>query len=574
MKPTKSITETPNELSADIDLADATGIVRILRQADAQIFSGFLDFPGLFDDPNLDAMAQLAKRAAQTLGNPRGIVVMSGAGTSGRLAMFAARTLNRAFPRAGTPAFAYLMAGGDAALVQAQEGAEDDPNQGVADLRVATADCGDVFYVGITCGYSAPYIAGQVEHMLDHATGHSVLLGFNPLELARDAAVENWHGTFREAAERLAASPGGTLLNPVVGPEPVTGSTRMKSGSATKILIEVLFAAAIALHKGALDKSGLREWIVARLRAYEEATRTTYLSIATISRLVEAAGDALRNHGHIIYLGAAGDDGQASGLPPVDAGILGLIDASECPPTYGANFEDVRGFVSDGWESLLGGHRGRVLSERGGHYRFALSDFRDTKLPDITADDLVIALGEFPDRHALLAKAKEAGARTASVVWQGLEPAGDFAVCLPLGHDPALDWGPLQLAVKLVINAVTTAGHVLAGKVFGNRMVDLRISNNKLFHRTMGIIADLMGVSPDDAREALLRSVFQVDALTDAHRSAAISECIERGKMAEKLVPKALLMATGKFSYAEATAVLAKDPIVRAAIGQFVKSKH
>src|ERR1700681_2558051 len=91
----KSITESPNELTAEIDRASPIEIVRMLRQTDAQIFSGYLGYPGLFDDETITTIARLAKRAAQTLNAKNGRIVLSGAGTSGRLAMLGARTFNR-----------------------------------------------------------------------------------------------------------------------------------------------------------------------------------------------------------------------------------------------------------------------------------------------------------------------------------------------------------------------------------------------------------------------------------------------------------------------------------------------
>ena len=228
-----SITEQSNFLSADIDLASPTEIVRILREADSQTFSGYLGFPGLYDEETLSTLEQLALRAAQTLAKPRGRFILSGAGTSGRLAMFTTRMFNAML---GEDKLTFLMAGGLPALIQAQEGAEDDPQQGIRDLEVAARGASDVFYVGITCGLSAPYIAGQLQHLLAKPRGaFGVLLGFNPVEIARDTPIENWPRTFRDTAHPARAK-NAAVLNPVIGPEPITGSTRMKGGSATNNL--------------------------------------------------------------------------------------------------------------------------------------------------------------------------------------------------------------------------------------------------------------------------------------------------------------------------------------------------
>jgi N-acetylmuramic acid 6-phosphate (MurNAc-6-P) etherase len=102
-------------------------------------------------------------------------------------------------------------------------------------------------------------------------------------------------------------------------------------------------------------------------------------------------------------------------------------------------------------------------------------------------------------------------------------------------------------------------------------MVDLRISNNKLFHRTVGIIQDLIGVDEATATQALIRSVYKTDSLTDAQRNAPISDHIEASKEVTRLVPTALLIATGTFSWQQASDTLDTDPVVRHAISSYVK---
>lgn len=560
----RSITETPNFLTSDIDLASPLEIVRILRQADGQLFSGYLKYAGMFDAETFDTLERLARRTAAALRRPDGRVILSGAGTSGRLAMVGARVFNRALgcpPDA--PVFRYLMAGGDPALIQAQEGAEDSATQGVADLEAAAGGAGDVIFVGTTCGFSAPYIGGQIDACLGRDDRHAVLLGFNPVELARCTLVEGWDKTFLEIAQAMQAHGNADILNPVLGPEPVTGSTRMKSGSATKILLEVLFLTSIALAQGRIADAGLRRTIIAGLLAYEDASRSVFLRAEAIGRLVEAGGATLRAHGRICYLGDA--SGTAGGG---DTGILGLIDASECPPTFGARFEDVRGFLLNGWRGLF--PDGSVdLSARDAHYRISLDDFRRDKLPGLGANDLCVTVGDFAGRDELLAGAKARGAVTAAISWAG-GCAADIPIVLEAEPHPLLGDGPLELQVKLVLNALTTGAHILAGKVFGNRMVDLRISNNKLFHRTVGIIGDLMRVDHDRAVESLLCAVFETDSLTDAQRETPISECIERAKNVDKVVPKALLLASGRFTCAQAAKALERNPIVRSLLADLL----
>lgn len=567
----RSLTETPNPLTQDIDLASPLGIIRLLRQTDAQIFAGFSTFSGFYDTGSIETTAKVAQLTADYIKNERGLIVLSGAGTSGRLAMFLAREFNDLSHDLGRQPYRFLIAGGAPALIQAQEGAEDDPYQAQEDLKTLVPEDADVLYYGITCGFSAPYIAGQLEYCLQKAGWHAVLVGFNPLELARTTLVEGWPLSFKDTAEKVADAPNGSILNPIVGPEPITGSTRMKSGTATKIVLEIVFSAAHSLLRGRLTPADLPDYVVSCLRTYEQAYRSVYLSADSIGRVVELAGKTLHRKGHIYYIGGSGrSQSQAPELQRVDGGILGLIDASECPPTFGADFEDVRGFVEKGWKCLF--PEGDIdLSSKAPHYRIAIEDFEGGKLPSITDRDLCVFVGKPSQAHKILEAVTARGVPTVSICWDEHPLDTDHQISLPIDHDDALGLAPIEMGIKLVLNAITTGGHVLAGKVYGNRMVDLRISNNKLFHRTISIITDLMGVSAEEALEALLKSIFETDSLTESQRETPVSQCIELAKNVEKVVPKALLLATGRFTYREACEALARNPIVRSVIGEYVK---
>ncbi len=564
-----SITETPNELTTDIDVASPEGIVRLLRASDSQIYNGYRTFPALCDDEIVAKMVRVVEWAVPLIGCEDAVIVISGAGTSGRLAMFVARAFNGLLAQhKRTPNFRYLMAGGDKALIKAQEGAEDDPHQAWTELQAAIDGRKRVLYIGITCGFSAPYIAGQLFHLSKRPGARSVLLGFNPEDRARDVEVENWDKTFADVVRLICRKENCLILNPVVGPEPITGSTRMKGGSATKLILETIFsfAAAPATAKRSLrtqQPSSLA--IQASVRLYEMTRQHVYRQISQIARLVAAGGEALRSGGHIYYVG--------SGAP----GILGIVDASECPPTFGADFEDVRGFLVGGWRTLLG--PGQDLSAEGPFYRISLDDFLREKLPGLTARDLVVGIADRSfNRRVLeaLRRSKRAGARIAGIQlararvpelrWDGLVqvPGGQFLV---------RGWPDFcqEYATKLVLNALTTGAHILCGKVYQNRMVDLRISNNKLYYRTLGIIQHITGVSAEQARRCLLRAIFQTDRLTPAMLHATPSRCVEAATNATKVVPKALVMAGGRVSYAEADRMIRREPIVRAAIEKLKK---
>ena len=91
--PPVSITESPNELTMDIDVAGTEPIVRMLRASDAQIYNGYRGHPALCDDEIVERIVRVIGWAGPLMGRKDATIVLSGAGTSGRLAMFAARTL-------------------------------------------------------------------------------------------------------------------------------------------------------------------------------------------------------------------------------------------------------------------------------------------------------------------------------------------------------------------------------------------------------------------------------------------------------------------------------------------------
>jgi len=564
-----SITETPNKLTNDIDIASPTGIVRILRQSDSQIFNGWRDFPSLSDDEIHKKIEQCVLEFIRLLKSKgKKAIIISGAGTSGRLAMYVSRTFNLLLKKKGLePIFHYLIAGGNLALIVAQEGAEDNPRQAVTDLRKITDSADKIYYVGVTCGFSAPYVASQLFYLQNVKNSFNILFGFNSVERARNVPIENWDKTFLDVVKSIEKKKNFLILGPILGPEPITGSTRMKGGSATKIVLDTIFSIAL-IKLGIIKKEeisvpeikpnmSINEMIKIMLDEYENVRKKTYEELNDIVKLIEVAGKALRAKSHIYYLGKTPE------------GILGNVDASECPPTFGADFEDVRGFVIGGWKKFL--IDGEDLSNVGTLYRIDTNEFINTKLRGLKKTDVVIGIGEKKlDNEIIniLKQSERKGANIGAIIINGsrknIKP--NYLNILPQLR--ALSIAKeiptfTEFSLKLILNAITTGGHILSGKIYQNRMIDLRISNNKLFYRTIGIISKIMGVNEEFARECLLKSVYETDKLTEKIIKAPISEHINAGSKKEKIVPRALLLATENFDISSTTKAIRKEPIVR-----------
>jgi N-acetylmuramic acid 6-phosphate (MurNAc-6-P) etherase len=356
----------------------------------------------------------------------------------------------------------------------------------------------------------------------------------------------------------------------------------MKSGTATGIILQLLMFCSFARYGVLTDEElsqigfssertldSMRQFLL----QYETARNCAYLESDHLADIIELAGDALKAGRNIYYLGSG------------NHGILGLIDASECPPTYGATFEDVRGYLAGGWSTLLpdGVEPPKAsIPEDDSLFSFDLPDFESQKLPQVGEGDLVIGIGKAnmnAEVQRLVKAAKAQGAKTAAILatpehghdWL------DVDIFLPLTMPmPGYVKGGSafsEMAMKLILNGITTGAHVLAGKVFSNYMIDLRITNSKLYERAIKIICKLMEVNRHHAETSLLSAIYQTDSLHPAQAQAPVSQHVATAAPRGKVVPAAMLIATGNFSCSEAEQALAKEPIIRQLLEQYLTNR-
>ena len=570
------VTETPSEITRDLDLADGETSSRLLASCDAQIFQGWRGSGGLVADSVLDAAARVTQSAVEVLrAGPKGRILVAGAGTSGRLAHLVCRQFNRLLRAAGrTEAFRALVAGGVQALVRSVEGAEDDRASAVrqltASLDSAATHC---LYVGVSCGLSAPSVAAQLHALLEDPRAHCALIGFNPAEQARDTPIEDWDQTFATILHQALESPRFSLLNPVLGPEALTGSSRLKGGTATKILLEAVFATAlemvglmpggesIAASEDVDLTDPLRARLRARIRENEVNVDAVHSHDAAMGKLADLMAATLKRAGSIYYLGRE------------SAGMMGLIDASECPPTFGAQLNDVRGYLRSGWPELL--DQETVPPLLGEDLEISHDDFEKHRLPDLERGDLVVALAieaVGPSAAALLAAAHQHRATTAVLLVHHAEakapdlPPGidhAFLVAIPsLGHHP-LHPNLAETALKLFLNAASTGAFVQHGKVFHNQMVDLRLANQKLVLRAKETIRDVVGVPDEEAWSALVRVACRTDSPSAEQLALTPAALAREAAGRSRLVPTAMLLAALGGSIEDVEERLGRDPVVR-----------
>jgi N-acetylmuramic acid 6-phosphate etherase len=210
-----------------------------------------------------------------------------------------------------------------------------------------------------------------------------------------------------------------------------------------------------------------------------------------VTRAIEHVVAALRQGGRLIYYGAG------------TSGRLGVLDASECPPTFRADPEMIQGVIAGGPDAMFRAKEGAEDSPEGG------ASAVDEK--HITPKDVVCGIaagGTTPFVHGALRRAKQLGARTLFVTCvqpTPNEPEVDVVIRPLTG--PEVLTGSTRLkagtATKLVLNTITTLAMVQLGKVYENLMVDMRASNNKLWDRGARMITTLTGLDREKATELL-----------------------------------------------------------------------
>ena len=166
-------------------------------------------------------------------------------------------------------------------------------------------------------------MAGQIKHALDNACDYSAvgLIGHNPPDAARDDKIENWpHGTFRSVLRELQKSDRAMIMTPVLGGETITGSSRMKGGSGTLIVLETAFLGAIdhVVNRAGDIKMGTISNII---NHFKMAVDNVYAKNKdSLKKLINVYGECLNGGGNVRYIASN------------NYGVLALIDSSECPP--------------------------------------------------------------------------------------------------------------------------------------------------------------------------------------------------------------------------------------------------
>jgi N-acetylmuramic acid 6-phosphate etherase len=259
--------------------------------------------------------------------------------------------------------------------------------------------------------------------------------------------------------------------------------------------------------------------------------------IPQIRAAVELVVQALKQGGRLIYVGAG------------TSGRLGILDAVECPPTFGTDPEIVQGMIAGGERAMFKAQEGAEDKEENGA--------KDISEKEIGPKDVVLGIAaslRTPYVIGAVKRGKERGAKTIylttnprstfeSAEFSVLSKAVDVAICPEVG--PEVVMGSTRMksgtAQKLVLNMITTTAMIRLGKVYENMMIDLQMTNEKLKERAKRVVMTITGATYEDAAEQLTKAGGHVKtALVMIKAKVSKDEAQERLRKADGFVRVAI----------------------------------
>jgi N-acetylmuramic acid 6-phosphate etherase len=231
-----------------------------------------------------------------------------------------------------------------------------------------------------------------------------------------------------------------------------------------------------------------------------------------LAETIDSTAERLRQGGRLFYIGAG------------TSGRLGVLDAAECPPTFCTNPELVQGILAGGSSALV--KSSEALEDRLEDGASAIA------AAQVNSTDVVVGItagGTTPYVWGALQAAKSQGALAvmmACVPQQQVRVDVDIDIRLLVG--PEIVAGSTRLkagtVTKMALNLISTGVMVKLGKVYGNRMVDVAVTNTKLYDRALRIIKDLTDLSREEASDLLARSDKKVKLALLMHWTGVTKE--------------------------------------------------
>ena len=271
-----------------------------------------------------------------------------------------------------------------------------------------------------------------------------------------------------------------------------------------------------------LDEMTAAELVAAMDASDREAAQAVHRAQPALTRAVQAAYEAIDAGGRVIYLGAG------------TSGRLGVLDASECPPTFGVEPELFVGVIAGGDTALRRSVENAEDNPAGGE-----AALRELHLTDRDFVVAISASGSAPYCLGALEYARAVGAKTGAIVCNAASPMAQLAeISMELITGPEVLSGSTRLkagtATKMALNMISTGAMALWGKTYENLMVDVRATNRKLIDRCVRIVMRATGADRPQAETLIQEAGGNLKAailmrLTGATLAQALS-ALEKAK--------------------------------------------
>lgn len=247
-----------------------------------------------------------------------------------------------------------------------------------------------------------------------------------------------------------------------------------------------------------IDKVSTLEMVKMINEEDKKVANAIEIELPKIAEAIDGIVERMQKGGRLIYIGAG------------TSGRLGILDASECPPTYGVSEELVQGLIAGGQEAIFRAKEGAEDSKE-----LAVLDLKDKHLNENDTVVGIAASGRTPYVIGGLEYANEIGALTISVTCNAdsqVAKEAKIAISPVVGAEVVTGSTRLKsgTAQKLVLNMLSTGSMIKMGKVYGNLMVDVKATNEKLFERSKKIVCEATGVSFKEAETILNETGFDV----------------------------------------------------------------
>lgn len=247
-----------------------------------------------------------------------------------------------------------------------------------------------------------------------------------------------------------------------------------------------------------IDKVSTLEMVKMINEEDKKVANAIEIELPQIAESIDGIVERMQKGGRLIYIGAG------------TSGRLGILDASECPPTYGVSEELVQGLIAGGQEAIFRAKEGAEDSKE-----LAVLDLKDKHLNENDTVVGIAASGRTPYVIGGLEYANEIGALTISVTCNAdsqVAKEAKIAISPVVGAEVVTGSTRLKsgTAQKLVLNMLSTGSMIKMGKVYGNLMVDVKATNEKLVERSKKIVCEATGVSFKEAETVLNETDFDV----------------------------------------------------------------